>query len=108
AMILTQLGDAYRVVPENHKAVEYLTQSIALWQSLDDRRGELEALNAIAPVYYGTGEVAKSIVCLDRALELAAQLSDRDGELTAVNRIAMAYYMLGDFLKADYFWKKGL
>ncbi len=79
-------------------------ESLALWQSLDDKYGQALSLFSIGFVYDTVGEKQKALDSFNQALPLMRAAGDRAGEAAALNDIGAIYDALGEKQKAlDYY-----
>ena len=79
-------------------------ESLALWRTAGDGRGEARALHALGKVYHELGENQKALECFTDALSLFRAVGDRGGEGRILNDLGETYNILGERQKAlDYF-----
>jgi CHAT domain-containing protein/Tfp pilus assembly protein PilF len=82
------------------KAVEKYTETLPIWRSLRDRRGEATTLTYLAEVYKETGDNQKLLDTCKQALLIWRDLSDRLMEAKVLDSIGTACYFLGENQKA--------
>jgi CHAT domain-containing protein/tetratricopeptide (TPR) repeat protein len=75
-------------------------ESLALWQSLDDKYGQALSLFSIGFVYDTTGDKQKALDSYNQALPLERAAGDRSGEAATLNDIGAIYDGLGEKQKA--------
>lgn len=97
---LDNLGEAYRVLGQYDKALDYFEQAVQLRHELDDHWGETQSLTGMALVYLSLDERENALAIDERILALRIQLGDRIGEANTRSRIGTIYWGLGEESKA--------
>jgi CHAT domain-containing protein/tetratricopeptide (TPR) repeat protein len=100
AKTLSSIGDLYRQIGEERKALEYYNQALGLQRETADKRAEAISLNDLGSVYSYLGNRRKALDYFFQALQLAQALDDRAGEATILNNIGQVYHDLGQTQKA--------
>lgn len=94
ALALNNLGGAYWQLGDPLRAADYFEQSVARWQSFDDRRASGDALNNLALVQLARGRLSDAARGFERA---AAALDDNVlGKVRAVRNQGVVQLMLGE------------
>ncbi len=70
------------------QATEFLTQGLAVWRELGDKRGIAEALNNLAVGATQSGDRVRARVLVAESLALFRELSDKRGTAHALNNLA--------------------
>ncbi len=92
-------------VPE---AIARYEECRALYVSLDDRRGEGNALGNLGSVYLVQGDVSRAIQHYEQHLLLARQIGDRRGEGSALSNLGAAHKALGDATRAKGYYLQAM
>jgi CHAT domain-containing protein len=82
------------------KALDKYQESLTLWRSANDRKGEGTALCQIAAVYDNKGLPKMMLHYASEALSVYQSIGDRKEEATALNLMGVAYFRLGEPQKA--------
>lgn len=78
------------------QATEFLTQGLAVWRELGDKRGIAEALNNLAVGATQSGDRVRARVLVAESLALFRELSDKRGTAHALNNLAEILRSDGD------------
>jgi predicted ATPase/class 3 adenylate cyclase len=70
------------------QATDFLTQGLAIWRELGDKRGIAEALNNLAVGATQSGDRVRARVLVAESLALFRELADRRGTAHALNNLA--------------------
>jgi CHAT domain-containing protein/predicted DNA-binding protein YlxM (UPF0122 family) len=89
-------------------AAEKWQQSLALWQSLNDKYGQATSLFNVGSAYDDLKENNKALVYYEQALALFRAVGDNAGEAATLHRIGSIYDVLGDTQKALESYKQAL
>lgn len=100
ALGLITIGDAYGLLSENEKAIEYYNQALELSQRVINRPLEIEALNGIGFIENDRGAPDVALSYCSRARLLSKELGFRRGEAQSLNNIGLTYYNRGDMRRA--------
>lgn len=85
-------------------AVEKYKESLALWRSLGEKRGEAYLLYSIGKTYWALGRFAETREYFNQALSIWKERSDALDEAFVLNELGGAYRDLDDPLKSlDYY-----
>ncbi|MEA2563521.1 MAG: hypothetical protein QOH06_5025 [Acidobacteriota bacterium] len=79
------------------KALAKLQESLALWQSIGDRKGEVAVLNSIGAIHRSLGKTVFALALYSRALALTRQAGDRQGEAQTWNNLGVAHHQLSQY-----------
>jgi CHAT domain-containing protein/Tfp pilus assembly protein PilF len=90
----------YSDLGEKQKALEHLTQALALRRAVGDRAGEATTLNNIGGIYNTLGEKQKALEYFTQALAIFRAVGDRGSEATLLNNVGGVYDALGEKQKA--------
>ena len=82
------------------EARERLGQAQALFETLDDSRGQAEACNSLANLHAALGEHARALVLYHRSLALRREVDDRSGEAGLLNNIGLVLRDTAQFADA--------
>lgn len=82
------------------QATDFLTQGLAVWRELGDKRGIAEALNNLAVGATQSGNRARAKVLVAESLDLFRDLSDKRGTAHALNNLAEILSADGDLVSA--------
>lgn len=82
------------------RALEKYQESLTLWRSAGDRKGEGAALCQIAAVYENQGLHKMMLQYAGEALSVYQSINDRKEEATALNLMGVACFRLGEPQKA--------
>jgi predicted ATPase/class 3 adenylate cyclase len=82
------------------QATEFLTQGLAVWRELGDKRGIAEALNNLAVGATQSGDRVRARVLVAESLALFRELSDKRGTAHALNNLAEILRGDGDLPRA--------
>lgn len=77
-----------------------LQAALRAWTELDDPVGQIEALNMIAYIRHGAGQLDQAAGCLLRALLLARRDGRRREEAVTLGNLGEVYSMLGRYTNA--------
>ena len=81
-------------------ALDWLNQTLALYQHAEDQAGEATTLNSIGMVYDAIGDKQEALNFFNKALPLHRQVDNLAGEALILNNIGMVYSDLGDMQEA--------
>jgi tetratricopeptide (TPR) repeat protein len=93
---LGNLGNAYRVLGEARRAIEYYGQAVAISREIGDRRMEGNALGDLGLAYADLGEPGRAIEYHEQALVISREIGDRRGEGNDLGNLGNAYADLGE------------
>jgi tetratricopeptide (TPR) repeat protein len=97
---LENIGNLYRNLGQNQKALEYFEKALPISQALGDRHGEGIILNRIGKVYSALGQNQKAIGYYEKALPIMQEVKDRSREAKTLNAIGLLYSTLGQKKRA--------
>lgn len=97
---LGQAGKQYIHIGDYEHAMQLLTQSLAIQQTIGDKAGEGRTLNNISQIYDARGEHETALQLLERSLAIRQAIGDRSGEGVTLNNISQIYFSRGDCEKA--------
>jgi tetratricopeptide (TPR) repeat protein len=100
SFVYSTLGNAYRSLGDYAKAIEYLTQSLAIAKEVGDRAGEGRAYGNLGITCFLQGDYGKAIEYHVQHLAIAKEVGDREVESGAYGNLGNAYDWQGDFSKA--------
>jgi len=106
--VLGNLGNVYRDLGEQRKAIEYYEQALKISKEAGNRRLEENQLGNMGIVYDNLGETEKAIDYYEQALEISIEIDDMVGEGEAFGNMGLAYYHLGEPRKAIECYKQAL
>jgi tetratricopeptide (TPR) repeat protein len=105
---LGNLGNAYAVLGETHRAIEFHEQHLAIAREIGDRRGEGRTLGNLGLAYADLGETRRAIEFHEQHLAIAREIGDRRGEGNATGCLGLAYAALGETRRAIEFHEQSL
>ncbi len=105
---LNNLGIAYGLLGDAHKAIEFYEEHLAIAREIGDRRGEGDALGNLGVTYRNLRDARKAIELCEQALVIAREIGDRRGEGKALGNLGNAYADLRDHRKALEFHEQAL
>jgi tetratricopeptide (TPR) repeat protein len=107
-MVVCNLGNAYRRLGEDEKAIGFFEQYLAIADEIGDRRGQSHALGNLGIAYRNLGETQKAIEFYERVLTTSRELGDRTSEGLSLGNLGVAYRNLGETQKAIEFYERQL
>ena len=96
AVALNAAGVLAGMQHEHNKAIAFLTESLELWQSLDDTLHQAGAYVNIGSVAWATGRVEEAEQLFERAQRLYTRVGDLGGQANAVGSRALIAREQGD------------
>ncbi|MBI3950644.1 MAG: CHAT domain-containing protein [Acidobacteria bacterium] len=110
AETLYRIAEVYSELGEHQKALDFLTQALALYRAMENRNryAEANALRKTGEVYWLLGEPEKALESLGQALPLYRALHYYAGEAWTLTNIGEVYHFLGDDVKALDFHHRAL
>ena len=102
------LANAYQLVGDFQKAIQYNKKHLLIAKDLGDRAGEGRAYGSLGNAYLSLGDLQQAIQYHQKHLQIAKDLEDRAGEGRAYSNLGCAYRSLGDFQQAIQYQKKQL
>ncbi|KRX90094.1 G-protein-signaling modulator 2, partial [Trichinella pseudospiralis] len=90
--VYSQLGNAYFVLQQYGKALEYHRHDHTLARAVGDRRSEANASGNLCNTLKALGKYDEASLCGKRHLELARSLQDKTGEVRACYNLGGVYY----------------
>jgi len=93
---LDQTGKQLFHTGDYQTAVDYLEQSLAIFQEIGDRAGEGTTLNNISAIYHAQGDDQTAVGYLEQSLAIQQEIGDRMGEGATLNNISTIYHAQGD------------
>lgn len=100
AQTLNSIGMTYADMGDTDRALEYFNQSLALCQSLSQKRGQADALDNLGYANYLRGAYAEALALYQQALALYQQVGDKQRESYVLTHIGMLHAANGDAPKA--------
>jgi CHAT domain-containing protein/tetratricopeptide (TPR) repeat protein len=99
AWSLSNIGDAYHLLGQSEKAIEYDEQALAIYRAAKNRAGE-GVLIALGNAYNRLNQTEKAIEYFEQTLPIYREVRDRDGEAGVFNNLGDVYQTLGQSEKA--------
>jgi tetratricopeptide (TPR) repeat protein len=90
------------------RALDYLTQQLAIAEDLGDRRSASHAVWYIGNVYEAVGRYDDALACFSKQLAIAAELDDRRVAAIALGNIARVRAAQGADREAEELYTRGL
>ncbi|WP_420627354.1 tetratricopeptide repeat protein [Candidatus Leptofilum sp.] len=94
AKTLAALGGTYLVQGETNQASYCLNQANALFEQLDDIKGQVQSSNRIGIAYATAGHLHKAIQAFEKSLDLGRQVGRRSSLVSALNNLGECYQLL--------------
>ncbi len=94
------IGVALLVLSNHESALPVLTNSLSLFDALNDPEGRSRNLAALAQVELSMGEYDRALANAFEALKLFRELGNQDDEAWTVHGIGSGYHELGDYERA--------
>ncbi len=105
---LQYLSNAYYLLGESEKAVEYLTRARPLYRAAGDSHGESLTLQGLGLMNHLSGNLHRALEYYKQGLELHRELRDRWEEAGTLNNIGGVYSYMGEHQKALEYYKLSL
>ena len=102
------LGNAYKLLGDYQKAIEYHEKDLKIAKEIGDRAGEGGAYGNLGNAYQSLGDYQKAIEYQEKCLKIAKEIGDRAGEGRGYGNLGNAYQSLGDYQKAIEYHEKDL
>ncbi len=103
ASLLNDLG-VNRVIEDSAAGIQLLNESLALFESHADKRGQASSLNNLAQAYGRRGDYRKALELTQKALPLRQSENFQSGVNVVLNNLGLIYDRLGEPYKAlDYY-----
>ena len=97
---LINLGDVFKNLKENQKAIAFYNQALQVARESKEQELEAEALNNLGLAYgLGLGEWQQSLKYYQQSLEIARETKNREAESWALILIGGAYQYIGNVPK---------
>ena len=108
AEAINNIGYIYMIKGEVQKALEYMHESLKVFEELGNKKGIAAGLNNIGYIYKNKGEIQKGLEYYQKSLKIKEELGDKDGIANSLNNIAMIYNIQGEIQKALKYLHKSL
>jgi tetratricopeptide (TPR) repeat protein len=105
---LGNLGVAYGVIGETHRAIQFFEQQLAIVREIGDRKGEGSALGNLGNAYAALGETSGAVQFFEQALLMDREIGYRRGEGKALGNLGTIYGQLGETHRAIQFFERQL
>ncbi|MEI8305696.1 MAG: tetratricopeptide repeat protein [Chloroflexales bacterium] len=105
---LINLGDAYRLLGDYHRASTFLDQGLRIAREIGDQINEANVLNNLGLVYTDQGSLHLAIVYHDQALAIIRKFSDHRSEGIILGNLGNICANLGDLHRAIDYHKQAL
>ena len=83
-------------------------EALKIYQSIQDFRGEANAVGNLGNIYFRLGEYEQAINAHLKSLELAQSIGHRQGEANALGSLGLVYFGLNQYAKAIEFYQQQL
>jgi CHAT domain-containing protein/Tfp pilus assembly protein PilF len=107
-IVLENIGNLYRNLGQNQKALSYFGKALPISQALGDRHGEGIILHRIGKVYSSLGQNQKALEYYEKALPIMQEVKDRDKEAKTLNGLGLVCSALGQRKKALLYFEEAL
>ncbi len=108
ALALFHLGKSSRKHGKSGKAIEYLTQSKALFEQLKNQKKIADCLNELGIAHKNIGQYQKALNLYFKALEIAEAHKYVQGEIRALSNVSVILIFQRDYEKAIEYLKQSL
>ena len=105
AYALKAIGMVYYLRAKYGETLDYWSQSLQIFENIEDDIGSSNMLNNIGAVYLNQGADAKALEYMLRSLKLAEKIGDTLRIITALSNIGSTYYNKKDTVALNYFLK---
>jgi CHAT domain-containing protein/Flp pilus assembly protein TadD len=99
---------SYDSTADLQKALDFFNGALAIWQMLNDNRGQAESLANIGYAYSDLGEIHKALSNFSQALELWQRVNDGRGQARMHAALGLQYTWMGELQKAINYQNKAL
>jgi len=100
ADILLQWGIEEFYISQFLLAFQCWEKSLSIYKTIDDCKGEADALGNLGLAYHCLGEYERAIAFHEQHLAISREIKDRQGETNALGNLGNAYYSLGEYERA--------
>ncbi len=94
---LIEISSDYIKLGNKKEALLNLEMAIRTQKNIKDISGELKSNQAIAKIYFDSGEIEKSIDLYNQVINIQIKKGDQIGQLESLQKIASIYESLGDY-----------
>ena len=96
------------LLSKNDKILEILLDSVKYFESVNEEKGHVIALNFTGNVYESYGDYEKGLEYCQMALKIARNIGYKEGEGDTLSTIGLIYSRLSDYKDALEFYEKSL
>lgn len=100
ARCLGDLGRCYWISGDIIKSISFGERSLAIYEKLNDRRGQGRQIGSLGSCYWTLGDFSKAVEYYNRALALYRGLGDLLGQAEQLGRLGKCYVKIGDVHRA--------
>ena len=90
------------------RSIKYFLKSLAIKESLGDKRGSSRTMNNIASIFYANGNLGKALIYFQRNLVLQTELKDSNGVAFTYSNMGLIFSDEGHYQKALDAFKRNL
>ena len=108
ADVCNAIGETYRTIGEYQRAIDFYRQSIDIERQIDDRGGEVAALNNLGLAYKSLGRYEEAINYYEQSLKLANDINDLRGQAYSLGSLGNVYHLQGQYEKARDYHQRSL
>lgn len=108
AGLLLNLGNLYSKMGDFRTAADYHLQSLRLFETLKNLRGQAFCLQSLGNDFISLKELADAEIYFKKSLRLKEQLEDRRGVLTTTISLGDVYKDMKQYRKAEAYYKSAL
>ena len=94
------LGSAYYLLEDFHRAIEYLKQYLSIAEEVGERAGAGYAYGNLGCIYGSLGEPQTALEYHKKSLSIAKEVGNRAGEGCGYGNLGKTYESLGEFQRA--------
>src|ERR1035437_427087 len=102
------LGNAYALLGETRRAIEFYEKALGINREAGDRRGEGGTLGNLGIAHKNLGELRRAIEFYEKQVLIVREIGDRRGEGSALGNLGNAYVALGEARRAIEYYENAL
>jgi CHAT domain-containing protein/tetratricopeptide (TPR) repeat protein len=102
------IGRFYFFLDDRSKALEYMQQALALYQSINDQSSAAFVLNNLGAVHQEMGEPDLALEYYMQSLPGMRAVGDKYREAALIHNLGWCYQTLGEFKKASDYYREAL
>lgn len=108
AEALNTQGLSFYLRGDNHKASEYLENSLAIYEEFGDKEGIAQTMSNLGIIYESQSNYPKALEYYQKSLVIHEELNNKQGIATVLTGIGMIYDTYADKTKGLEYYQKAL